>query len=148
LRTQGAAPITRPLQELGGGVAADFKATHEQLLRQLQGLEIGPAHGLIGGAAGAMGLQNLVHRLLQPRLACAGLGAAAPAAADALGAATGTVRVVGVVVAHRRQLADAGVDGTAAHPQDAPHVGDAAKANLQRLQRRVAPPVVSGSERA
>jgi hypothetical protein len=141
LLAEGAAPIAGPLQERRGGVAADGKATREQLLRQLQGLEIRPAHGRIGGAAGAVGFQNLLHRLLQPRLAFARLGAAATAA-DALGIAARAARVVGVVLAHVLQLADAGVEGAAAHPQDARDIGDAPKADLQRLQRGVAAPVV------
>ena len=80
--------------------------------------------------------------MLQTRLTLGRLRSPAAGAANAFGAATGPSRRRAAVVTHRFKLANAGVDRASAHAQHLGHIGDPAATNLQRLDRRVATPVI------
>jgi hypothetical protein len=148
LLAQGPAAIAGPLQELRGGVAADLKAAPQQRASQLHRLEIGPHDARIGGAAGAVRLENVVEGVLQTRLALGHLRSPAARAADAPGVAAGPTGRRAAVLVHRIELANPGVDRAPAHPQHLRNVGDPAATDLQCLDRRVAAPVVLRQGRA
>jgi len=139
---QGAAAIAGLLKEFRRCVAADFVATAHQFPSQLHRLEVGPANARIGGTAGAVCLEDFLEAALQARLTTGGLWPPAARSADALGAAAGTMRMIMIVVAHRVQLVNPGIDGSPAHAQHPRDVGNPAETDLQRLDRGIAASVV------
>jgi hypothetical protein len=139
---QGTTTKTRSLQERRGRVAADLVATMEQFVRHSHRFQMRPTDAFVGGTAGAVHFENLFEHLLQSRLALRYLRSASPGSSDTFLIATGTARMVGVVVAHRLQFANPGVDRSPAHAQDPRHISNAAEADLQRFDRGVAAPVV------
>jgi hypothetical protein len=142
LLAPGTTTITGPIQVGRCRVAADLIATTRPLLRQLHRFQIRPTDPFVGGVAGAVRFEDLFGHLLEPRLAFCCLGTARPGPSDTCLTAAGTLRMVGVIVAHRLQRANPRVARSPAHAQHPRHLSDAAKTDLQRLDCSVAAPVV------
>jgi hypothetical protein len=87
-------------------------------------------------------LEDILEGLLQTRLALRRLRSAPAGAADTLGMAAGPPRRRATVFAHRLKLANPGVDGPPAHAQHLGHIGNPTTTDLQRLDRRIAAPVI------
>jgi hypothetical protein len=148
LLAQRAASIPGLLQQPRGRVAADFKAAPHQLRGQLHRLEVCPYHVRIGRTAGAVRLQDACAGRAQAGLARACLGPPAAAPTHALRVATWARRRATVARVHCLQLAYACVERASAHAQHPGDIADPATADLQRLDRRIAPPVVLRQRRA
>jgi len=86
--------------------------------------------------------EDVLEGLLQTRLAAGRLRAPATRSADTLAVATGTAWRLVVVLAHRLQFPNPGVDRSPAHAQDPCDGGDPTETDLQRLDTSVATPMI------
>ncbi len=84
------------IQQLSRRIAAAFKAALEQFLLQLQRFQVVPAHTLIGGTAGTVGIEYIVQRRRQQRLAFGDRRPTAAGPSHPLGVAARALRMIGL----------------------------------------------------
>jgi hypothetical protein len=106
-----------PIEQVSGGIATDFNAVRRQPPRQLQWLEVRPAHALIGRTAGAMHLENLLQRQLQQRFSLGERRSTTAGPAHSPGVSARALLVLRILVAHPLQFTYPGVDRTSTHAQ-------------------------------
>lgn len=139
---QRARPKPPVLEPGGRRIATDSDPVLEQCLRETHRIEIRPPHPGIGRTAGGLRVEHVRERGVHLGLTLDQGWASTAGSAHSVSLAAWALRILRIAFTHRLQFLDTGVERAPTHAQNPRHIGDAAVANLQRLQRCVAATVV------